>query len=132
MVSDGDSKALNSVENSYGEIKERKLDCLEHVQKRIAKHLLPLKGRTKGKLADGQPIGGHGCLSETKIKHFQRYYGLAIRQNTNKKSNPTKRDVNVAIYAMKKNVIAILNHGVKSNNTSKQHRFCPPEESSWF
>ena len=31
MVSDGDSKAFNSVENIYGEIKVEKLDCVGHV-----------------------------------------------------------------------------------------------------
>ena len=32
---------------------------------------------------------------------------------------------------MKKNVIAILNHSVKGKDFVKQHRFCPPGESSW-
>ena len=79
MVSDGDSKAFNSVENVYGEIKVKKLDCVGHVQKRMDKHLLNLKARTKGKLADGKPIGGIGRLSDTRIKKFQKDYGLAIR-----------------------------------------------------
>jgi len=76
--------------------------------------LLNLKARTKGKLADGQPIGGRGRLMEGKVKQLQKYYGLAIRQNTIKKSNPTEREVDVAVYAMKKNIIATLHHGVKS------------------
>ena len=80
MVSDGDSKAFNCVENVYGEIKMKKLDCMGHVQKRMDKHLLNLKARTKGKLADGKPIGGIGRLSDTRIKKFQKDYGLAIRQ----------------------------------------------------
>ena len=131
MVSDGDSKAFNSVEHIYGEITVEKLDCVGHVQKRMGKHLLNLKARTKGKLADGQPIGGRGRLTEGKIKQLQKYYGLAIRQNTIKKSNPTEREVDVAVYAMKKNIIATLHHSVKSQDPAKQHRFCPPGESSW-
>ena len=87
MVSDGDSKAFNSVENVYGEIKVEKLDCVGHVQKRMDKHLLNLKARTKGKLADGKPIGGIGRLSDTRIKKFQKDYGLSIRQNTIRKSS---------------------------------------------
>ena len=63
MVSDGDSKAFNSVEHVYGEIKVKKLDCVGHVQKRMGKHLLNLKARTKGKLAHSQPIGGRGRLT---------------------------------------------------------------------
>ena len=106
------------------------MDCVGHVQKRMGKHLLNLKARTKGKLADGQPIGGCGRLTEGKIKQLQKCYGLAIHQNTIKKSNPTTREVDVAVYSMKKNIIAILNHSVKSE-PAKQHRFCPPGESSW-
>lgn len=67
-----------------------------------------------------------------KIKQIQRYYGLAIRQNTLTTANPSDRDVNmVAVYSMKKNVIAILNHSVKDADLAKQQRFCPPGESSW-
>lgn len=132
MVSDGDSKAFNAVEDTYGDpCKVVKLDCVGHVQKRMGKHLLNLKARTKGKLADGKPIGGRGRLSEEKIKQIQRYYGLAIRQNTLTTANPSDSDVNMAVYSMKKNVIAILNHSVKAKDLAKQHRFCPPGESSW-
>ena len=132
MVSDGDSKAFNSVEDVYGECKVEKLDCVGHVQKRMGKQLLHLKARTKGKLNDGKPIGGRGRLTETKIKQLQRYYGLAIRQNTISGANTTDREVDVAAYTMKKNIIAILNHSVKSDSdASKQHRFCPRGASSW-
>ena len=102
-----------------------------HVQKRMGNHLLNLKARTKGKLADGQSIGGRGRLTEGRIKKLQKYYGLAIRQNTIKKANPTEREVDVAVYAMKKNIIATLHHEVKSSDLAKQHRFCPPGKSSW-
>lgn len=37
----------------------------------------------------------------------------------------------MAVYSMKKTVIAILNHSVKAKGSAKQHRFCPPGESSW-
>ena len=102
-----------------------------HVQKRMGKHLLNLKASTKGKLEDGKPIGGHGRLTEVKIKQLQKYYGLAIRQNTLSKANPSDREVDVAVYSMKKNIIAILNHSVQSGDPAKQHRSCPPGESSW-
>ena len=73
MVSDGDSKAFNTVENRYGDdCKVEKLDCVGHVQKRMGKNLLNLKARTKGKLADGKPIGGQGRLTESRIKRFQK------------------------------------------------------------
>lgn len=85
MVSDGDSKAFSSVEDIYGDVKVEKLDCVGHVQKRMGKHLLKLKSTTQGKLADGKTIGGCGRLTETKVLQLQKYYGLAIRQNTIKK-----------------------------------------------
>ena len=47
------------------------------------------------------------------------------------KANPTEREVNVAVYTMKKNIIAILHHSVHSPDPAKQHRFCPVGESSW-
>lgn len=131
MVSDGDSKAFNTVENVYGEPKVVKLDCVGHVQKRMGKHLLNVKSRTKGKLADGKPVGGRGRLTEGKIKQLQKYYGLAIRQNTLKQANPSDREVDVAVYTMKKNIVAILHHSVELNNPTKQHRFCPAGETSW-
>ena len=37
----------------------------------------------------------------------------------------------MAVYSMKKNVIAILNHSVKAETPAKQHRFCPLGETSW-
>lgn len=48
MVPDGDSKAFNIVKNVYDGCKAIKLDRFDHVQKRMGKHLLNLKARTKG------------------------------------------------------------------------------------
>ena len=97
----------------------------------MGKQLMNLKSTTKSKLADGKSIGGKNRLSEVWIKRIQRYYGLAIRQNTLPSPNPTAREVNVAIYTMKKNIIAILHHCIQSNDLAKQHRYCPVGEPSW-
>ena len=67
-------KAFTSVESVYDGCKIEKLDCVGHVQKRMA-----LKAT---KRADGKTIGGKGNLTEGKIKQLQKYYGLAIHQNT--------------------------------------------------
>ncbi|CAB3985187.1 Hypothetical predicted protein [Paramuricea clavata] len=131
MVSDGDSKAFSAVEDTYEECKVEKLDCVGRIQKRMDKHLLNLKSTTKGKLADGNSIGGKGRLTEVRIKRIQRYYGLAIRQNTLSNQNPTEKEVDVAVYTMKKNIIAILHHSIQSKDLAKQHRYCPVGESSW-
>ena len=47
------------------------------------------------------------------------------------KANPTEREVDVAVYTMKKNIIAILHHSIESQDPAKQHRFCPIGETSW-
>ena len=96
MVSDGDSKAFSAVEDTYG-VKVEKMDCVGHVQKCMGKHLMNLKATTKGKLADGKIIGGRGWLTEDKIKQIQRYYGLAIRQNTLSTLNPSDEDISVSV-----------------------------------
>lgn len=131
MICDGDSKSFNSVEDIYEGCKVEKLDCVGHIQKRMGKHLLNLKSRTKGKLADGKTIGGRGRLSEPKIKKLQKDYGLAIRQNTIDKPNPSERDIDVSIYTMKKNIIASLHHNINLNDPEKQHRYCPIGDKSW-
>lgn len=97
----------------------------------MGKHLLNLKSKTKGKLGYGKPIGGCGCPSDKRIKEIQTYYGLAIRQNTLSTPNPSDSEVNVAVYAMKTNIIAILHHSIQTEDPAKQHRFCPPGENSW-
>jgi hypothetical protein len=131
MVSDGDSKAFSGVENVYGDVKVEKIDCVGHVQKRMGKHLLKLKASTKGKLDDGKTIEGRGKLTEAKLKQLQRYYGVAIRQNVLTKPNAADVEVEVAVYAMKKNIIATLTHSVQSSSLANQHRFCPTGEKSW-
>ena len=131
MVSDGDSKTFSAVEDTYDGVKVEKMDCVGHVQKRMGKHLLKLKSSTKGKLKDGKTIGGRGRLTEAKIKQLQRYYGLAIRQNVLTKPNPTETEVQVAVYTMKKNIIATLSHNVEAESVAAQHRYCPPGANSW-
>ena len=93
-----------------------KLDCVGHVQKRMGKHLLNLEARTKGKLVDGQPIGGRGCKSLMLLQFAK----------TQLKSQTQQKERWMRVYAMKKNIIATLHHSVKSQDPAKQHRFCPP------
>ena len=75
-------------------------------------------------------------INQLNDLNLMGYYiiGLAIRQNTIKKLNPTEREIEVAAYLMKKNIIAILYHCVKGNDpaqSAQQHHFCPQGESSW-
>ena len=69
-------------------------------------------------------MGGIGRVTEGKIKQLQKYYGLAIRQNTSTKPNPTQAEIDVAAYNMNKNIIALLHHSVQLKDPGKQHRNC--------
>ena len=55
---------------------------------------------------------------------------LGICHNTLSKAIPSDREVDISVSAIK-NIIAILNHCVKSEDPAKQHRFCSPVENSW-
>ena len=41
-------------------------------------------------------------------------------------------EINEAVYTIKKNLIAILDHSIQAGDSAKQHRFCPPDKNSWF
>ena len=86
----------------------------------MGKHLLNLKDSTKWELNDGKSIGGNGRLTEEKIKKLQKYYGLAIRQNSLGNKLPLEQEIKVAVYQMKKNMIASLQHNVHSNDPAKK------------
>ena len=85
---------------------------------------MKLKATNKSKLSDGKTMGGIGRVTEGKIKQLQKYYGLAIRQNTSTKPNPTQAEIDVAAYNMNKNIIALLHHSVQVKDPGKQHRNC--------
>jgi len=71
------------------------------------------------------------ATSQTKeINQIDRYYGLAMRQNTMSTPNSSDRKVNVALYTMKNNILAILHHSVQTEDPAKL-RFCHPGENSW-
>ena len=74
-------------------------------------------------------VGGCGHLRQVKI---QRDHGLTITSNVLSTSNPSHSEINVAVYNMKKNLIAILHHSIQAGDSAKKHRFCPPDKNSWF
>ncbi|GFX23758.1 uncharacterized protein TNCV_3597001 [Trichonephila clavipes] len=63
---DGDSKGYESVKNFYGINTVTKLECIGHVQKRVAGRLLQLKKTTKG-------LGGKNKLTDKLIDRIQNY-----------------------------------------------------------
>ena len=63
----------------------QKGECIRHIQKRIYSRLRRLKkvnGKTK--LSDDKPLGGVGSLTDKDINRLQNYFGIAIRNNTDK------------------------------------------------
>ena len=127
FIGDGDGstfgKVKEALEIKYGDhysiIKE---ECVGHVQKRIGASLREYKRKMKSeKLSDGKPVGGKGRLTKVAIDSMQNYYGLAIRKNQGN------------LEGMKKSIMAIQHHMIKSNTKSleQQHQYCPQDELTW-
>ncbi|GFV27187.1 uncharacterized protein TNCV_2124031 [Trichonephila clavipes] len=76
---------------------------------------LKLKGK---KLEDKKSLGGRNRLTDAEIDKLQRYYGLAIRNNSGNLS------------AMKQAIWAILFHKI-STDLNPQHGLCPLGDDSW-
>ena len=74
----------------YDDITVEKLDCVGPVQKRMGKHLLNLTARTKGKLADGQPIGGLERLRREELNSCKTIMGLQFAR-TPLKGKPNRK-----------------------------------------
>ncbi|GFV18843.1 uncharacterized protein TNCV_4757301 [Trichonephila clavipes] len=120
-LGDGDSKAYKAVLESkpYKDVNIEKLECVGHVEKRMGTRLRALKLKLKGKkLEDKKSLGGRNRLTDAEIDKLQRYYGLAIRNNSGNLS------------AMKQAIWAILFHKI-STDLNPQHGLCPLGDDSW-
>ncbi|KAG8297975.1 hypothetical protein J6590_108329 [Homalodisca vitripennis] len=121
-LGDGDSKGFAAVleDRPYGnDVQISKLECVDHVQKRVSTRLRRLKAETKKtKLADGLSLGRKGQLTNTEIDHLPNYYGKAIRNNTHD------------VGAMENAIWAIYYHRISSND-KPQHERCPLGPESW-
>ncbi|GFW81914.1 uncharacterized protein TNCV_2885881 [Trichonephila clavipes] len=104
---------------SYGDTSIAKLECIGHVEKRTGTRLRALKLKMKGKkLNDKKTLGDHGRLTDAEIDKLQRYYGLAIRNNTD------------SINSMKRAIWATYFHKL-SRDAYPQHGMCPTNEDTW-
>ena len=60
-----------------------KLECIDHIQKRLGSRLRRLIQFYKGKvLDDDKKLTGKGRLTVKAMNQLQNYFGLAVRQNT--------------------------------------------------
>ncbi|GFT50909.1 uncharacterized protein TNCV_1195111, partial [Trichonephila clavipes] len=120
-LGDGNSKAYKAVLESkpYKDVNIEKLECVGHVEKRMGTRLSALKLKLKGKkLEDKKSLGGRNRLTDAEIDKLQRYYGLAIRNNSGNLS------------AMKQAIWAIFFHKI-STDLNPQHGLCPLGDDSW-
>uniref|UniRef100_A0A1B6JCK1 Mutator-like transposase domain-containing protein n=1 Tax=Homalodisca liturata TaxID=320908 RepID=A0A1B6JCK1_9HEMI len=121
-LGDGDSNGFKKVvdDKPYGdEVEVRKLECVNHVKKRMGSRLRELKKRLgKTKLKDNRAIGGKNRLTNNDIDKLQEYYGLAIKRGGSD------------LQQMVKNVWATYFHKI-SNDDTPQHGLCPKGPESW-
>lgn len=119
MLGDGDSKAFLAVVESdpYDDLKVSKIECVNHVAKRMGSRLRATKLSCKKKtLSDGKSIRSR--LSDKKIDELQAYYSSAIRNNCTDLKN------------MQRAVWAIYFHKI-STDKSPHHGLCPKPPDTW-
>ncbi|GFU60715.1 uncharacterized protein TNCV_2754651 [Trichonephila clavipes] len=87
FLGDSDSRAYKAVNEMqpYGDNGIEILECVGCVEKRMGTRLRALKLKMKGeKLSDKESLDDHGRLADAEMDKLQRYYGLAIRNNTDR------------------------------------------------
>ncbi|XP_062518896.1 uncharacterized protein LOC134194016 [Corticium candelabrum] len=121
-LGDGDSKTIKGINDAapYGpDLLVEKLECINHVSKRLYHRLEKVKADNKGKkLSDGKGIDEKGRLSLKVMKELQMYFGKAIKDNQ------------ADLEAMKKAIWATYYHR-SSTDEKPQHHFCPDGEDTW-
>lgn len=117
MLGDGDAKThTRLIElDPYGGRPIIKVECINHVAKRLGTALRSLKQKRQ---AQELPIGGRGKLTEERIKMLTNYYGRAIKDN---KGN---------LHGMVQAVWASYYHSI-STDECHHHEFCPEGPQSW-
>ncbi|GFY05608.1 uncharacterized protein TNCV_4402751 [Trichonephila clavipes] len=108
---DGESKGFLQVKDIYGESSVTKLECIEHMQKRVGSRLRKLKKNAKG-------LGGKGKFTDKFIDKLQNCYGIVIRSNVG------------CLEKMQSAVIAAFYHCCSSNQ-NPMHGQCPTGKDSW-
>ena len=113
VVSDGDSKGFSAVKelDPYGGVAITKLECCNHVSKRLGNALL---NASKDLKLGGK---GEGTLTKPKVLRLAHYFGKAINRET------TVEDMRHAIFGT-------LRHCM-STDSHPQHSCCPDGEYSW-
>jgi hypothetical protein len=118
-LGDGDTKAYKTVLElkPYGdECRIDKIECINHVAKRVTRRLTNMKQQTITYKGKNIKLFGTKCITSLVIKKLQSYYAKAIRENVNDLKN------------MKNSIWATFYH---HSDPSKKiaHKYCP--DNSW-
>ena len=127
ILSDGDNKTLSALNElmPYGENAAiQKLDCINHVHKRLGTGLRNLLKSCS------QIKGGKGGLTKNMIDKLANYYRNAIMSHTTKSKDQV--DIGNAVAKMQKSIMASLYHSVYNENPSLQHQHCYEPWCKWF
>lgn len=118
-LGDGDSKGFKKVleQKPYGsKIQIHKIECINHVGKRMGRRLRKLPNIQVGSGKDKRKLKGKGGLTDKVITKLQSYYSKAIRDN---------------IGDLKKMKEAVWSTYLHHSDPDKKnaHKFCP--SNSW-
>jgi len=127
VLCDGDNKTLSVLNElkPYGEnVQIEKLDCINHVHKRLGTDLRNLvKSSTQIK-------GGKGGLTKNMTDKLANYYRNSIMSNTTKSKD--KSDIDDAVAKMQQSVLASLYHSIYNADPSFQHQYCSDPWCKWY
>ncbi|KAK3883276.1 hypothetical protein Pcinc_012405 [Petrolisthes cinctipes] len=132
FIGDGDSSAYSAVissnngEGPYG--KERiveKMECINHVAKRLGNGLRNLRKETQtvktksGKSVKRSLLGGQKKLTDKVITRLQFYFRRSIT-----------RKVNTSEEEMRNDIMSSFEH-CSSSDANPKHHLCPKSSESW-
>lgn len=132
LVSDGDANtykallAMNNGKGPYQQTKVIKLECINHVQKRLGTRLRKLRDQEKvdsttrrGTKIRKSLLGGRNKLTDKAIDQMQSYFGNHIRKNAG-----------TDFVTMKKAVMSSFHH-IFSTDENPRHGLCKEGLDSW-
>ena len=125
MLGDGDNKTLQSLNElqPYGQMKITKLECVNHIHKRMGTGLRNL-------LKSNPNIrGGSGGLTAQMITKLSSYYRKHIMDHQTSSKDPVV--IQESVKKMKINILASLHHSVKNDDPAEQHKFCMDRAVQW-
>ncbi|XP_045134439.1 uncharacterized protein LOC123518003 [Portunus trituberculatus] len=132
LVSDGDANsykavlAMNNGNGPYQHTQVTKIECINHVQKRMGTRLRKLREQEKidtttrtGSKIRRSLLGGRNKLTDNAIDKMQSFFGKHIRDN-----------VGADYLTMKKAVMSSFHH-IFSTDENPRHGLCKEGINSW-